>query len=248
MGIIRTPKHDNFTILDNTFLRDPELSFKAKGLMSWMLSCPDNWDFTVAGIVSCAKESRDAIRGMLKELEDAGYLVREFGREKSGKYGVNYELVEKPVRKNRSGKTVTDDQPQISTIKSNTKTGKKEKERKKGELPEPTVKVKGYKELISSLVENTTVQEKLLEYVYSKCSKERYLKNVQVEVLVNQLVKLSEKPEEQIKIIKQSLLKGWNGFYALKKTGKKSGYRTGAVAKKFTGETAKDEAGNEIVY
>lgn len=132
MSVIRVNKTRDYTVMSNYHLRDENLSLKAVGLMSWMLSLPDNWNFTTEGIVKCRKEGRDAIRGALKELEDAGYLVIKHGKDKGGKFTTSYTLYEqpkttntkgkarKPQRKNRNGKTESENSTQINTNKPST--------------------------------------------------------------------------------------------------------------------------------
>lgn len=140
MSVIRVNKTRDYTVMSNYHLKDNRLSLKAIGLMSWMLSLPDDWNFTTEGIVKCRKkEGRDAIRGALKELEDAGYLVIEHGNGKDGKFYTSYTLYEqpksveikekkaKPQRKNRNGKTVAENPTQINTNITNTNNQKTKK-------------------------------------------------------------------------------------------------------------------------
>ena len=99
MSIIRVQQHKNYTIMSNTHLRDKNLSLKAKGLMSQMLSLPPDWDFTVSGLVSINKESETAITGALKELKESGYLVVQKnypGNTTSGRIEYEYVLYEEP--------------------------------------------------------------------------------------------------------------------------------------------------------
>lgn len=97
MAVIRVEKTKNYTVMANYHLRDNRLSFKAKGLMSFMLSLPDDWDYTVAGLATCAKDGKDSVRGALKELENAGYLTRERARDKQGRLrSTDYVLSEEP--------------------------------------------------------------------------------------------------------------------------------------------------------
>ena len=97
MGVIRVEHNDNYTTMSNRHLRDERLSLRAIGLMSKMLALPDDWDYTVAGLVSIVKEGRDAVRKALMELEAAGYLVREQGRSAGGNFAANdYTLLEEP--------------------------------------------------------------------------------------------------------------------------------------------------------
>ena len=76
MAVIRTIKNDNYTTMSNYHLKDKELSLKAKGLLSMMLSLPDEWHYSVKGLKSICKESVNTINGILNELENNNYLVR----------------------------------------------------------------------------------------------------------------------------------------------------------------------------
>lgn len=76
MPIFRVNKTKNFTIVNNHILRNKDASLKAKGLLTWMLSCDDDWNFSLEGMKQCLKEGDDAIRSGLSELEDLGYLQR----------------------------------------------------------------------------------------------------------------------------------------------------------------------------
>ena len=76
MSIFRVNKSKNFTIINNHILRNRKASLKAKGLLSWMLSCDDEWNFSLEGMQRCLKEGEDAIKSALKELEELGYLNR----------------------------------------------------------------------------------------------------------------------------------------------------------------------------
>ena len=97
MGVIRVEHNANYTTMSNYHLRDERLSLRAIGLMSKMLSLPEDWDYTVKGLAAIVKEGRDAVRKALMELEAAGYLVREQGRSAGGNFSANdYTLYEEP--------------------------------------------------------------------------------------------------------------------------------------------------------
>lgn len=96
MGVIRVPHNDNFTMMANYHLKDKRLSLRAVGLMSKMLSLPDDWDYTVTGLAAICKEGREAVRKVLQELEEAGYLVRDQSREGGRFSGYDYNLYEQP--------------------------------------------------------------------------------------------------------------------------------------------------------
>lgn len=74
--IMRTEKNKNYTVMGNYHLRDKELSLKAKGLLSIMLSLPDGWNFSIQGLTTLSSDGETAIRSTLKELEQKGYLKR----------------------------------------------------------------------------------------------------------------------------------------------------------------------------
>ena len=100
MAIVRVPKVNNYTIMSNHHLIDPELSFKAKGLMSYMLSRPDNWDFTIEGLTHQNKEGADAIARIIRELEERGYVTRIRVRNQAGKFtDMEYRILECPLKK-----------------------------------------------------------------------------------------------------------------------------------------------------
>ena len=110
MAIVRVPKVNNYTIMSNHHLIDPELSFKAKGLMSYMLSRPDNWDFTIEGLAHQNKEGADAIARIIRELEERGYITRCRVRNQAGKFtDMEYKILECPLKKAAAERTETED-------------------------------------------------------------------------------------------------------------------------------------------
>lgn len=96
MSVFKIEKTKDFTIMSNYHLRDRNLSFKAKGLLSFMLSLPDDRDYSLKGLCAISKENRDAIRSTLKELQDNHYLEIEKVRGKKGYFEYNYLIYEKP--------------------------------------------------------------------------------------------------------------------------------------------------------
>ena len=99
MAEFRIEKSDGFTVMSNHHLRNPDLSLKAKGLLSQMLSLPDNWDYTLAGLAAINQEGKDAIRAAIVELEKAGYVERRQTRDENGKLAGNeYVIRECPVQ------------------------------------------------------------------------------------------------------------------------------------------------------
>jgi hypothetical protein len=95
--IFRVEKERNYTVMDNTFLRDPNLSLKAKGLMAYLLSLPDSWKVHVSELVNHFPDGITAIRNALKDLENSGYLVMQKLKTDKGKFaGTCYQIIENP--------------------------------------------------------------------------------------------------------------------------------------------------------
>lgn len=97
MAIFKIEKNKNYTVMSNYHLRDKNLSYKAKGLLSFMLSLPEDWDYSLAGLCAISKESRDGIRSILKELQENHYLIIEKVRGAKGYFEYNYLIYEKPL-------------------------------------------------------------------------------------------------------------------------------------------------------
>ena len=97
MAVFRVERNKGYTVMSNHHLRNKELSLKAKGLLSQMLSLPEDWDYTLAGLSHINREKIDAIREAIKELERAGYIVRSRERDEKGRLrGADYVIFEQP--------------------------------------------------------------------------------------------------------------------------------------------------------
>ena len=97
MAVFRIEKTRDYTVMSNHHLRDTDLSLKSKGLLSMMLSLPEDWNYTTRGLAKICKEGTDSIGSALKELERAGYIVRNRLRDSKGKIAdVEYIIYETP--------------------------------------------------------------------------------------------------------------------------------------------------------
>lgn len=93
--VFRVIKTKNYTMMSNQHLKDKRLTLKAKGLMSVMLSLPENWDYTLRGLSAISKEGVDAISEAVKELERSGYVIRNRKRDERGRLsGTEYLIYE----------------------------------------------------------------------------------------------------------------------------------------------------------
>ena len=127
MAVFRVNKNKDYTVMSNYHLKDANMSFKAKGLLSMMLSLPDDWDYSIKGIVSISKENKTSIQSALKELEENKYLKRTKKQNEKGQFEYIYDIYEKPwTEKPCMENLVTDNpctenMPQINTNIQNTK-------------------------------------------------------------------------------------------------------------------------------
>ena len=96
MSVFKITKNNNYTVMSNYHLRDKNLSYKAKGLLSFMLSLPDNWDYSMRGLEKISKENIKAIRTILQELEKNKYLVRTRKQGEYGRFYYDYSIYETP--------------------------------------------------------------------------------------------------------------------------------------------------------
>lgn len=137
MAVFRVERNKGYTVMSNHHLRNRDLTLKAKGLLSQMLSLPEDWDYTLAGLSHINRESIDAIRTAVWELEKAGYITRQQGRDEKGKMtAIAYTIyeqpqppeLEKPILENPTSDNPTSENPmQLNKDIQKTDLPKKEK-------------------------------------------------------------------------------------------------------------------------
>lgn len=125
--IIRVEKNRNYTVMSNQFLRNKQLSMKAKGLLAVCLSLPDDWDYSINGLVAICKESITAVRNAMKELESHGYMKINKLQNEKGHFQYEYVIYETPAIENLyvdnadMENLVVDNQLQLNTNQLSTK-------------------------------------------------------------------------------------------------------------------------------
>ena len=227
MGVIRVNKNKDYTTMSNYHFRDKELSLRAKGLLSQMLSLPEDWDYSIEGLASLNKEGVKAIRSTLQELEDRGYLIRTRVNDEKGHFAYVYDIFEKPQTEDLpyypqghavqghavQGHTLKD--RQLNTKELNTKDSKKER------------KSSSYNEIIDTLVTDPKLKEALIEFIKMRKLSKKPPTDHALELLIKKLNKMSSDPETQAEIVEQSILNNWQGFFPLKQIedGRKVNYR-----------------------
>lgn len=122
MAKVTVNKDKNFTVISNDIFKDMRISLKAKGLLTTMLSCPDNWNYTIEGLSKITKDGKASIRSALAELEEYGYLERKQLRNDRGVFtDLEYIVYEKPLSENRkTDNPISENRTQLNTNILNT--------------------------------------------------------------------------------------------------------------------------------
>ncbi|MBQ2639960.1 MAG: helix-turn-helix domain-containing protein [Bacilli bacterium] len=199
MAVFKIEKNKNYTVMSNYHLQDRNLSYKAKGLLSFMLSLPDDWDYSLKGLCKISKENETSIKTGLKELKDYGYLVIDKlfpNQTQSGKIEYRYNIYEIPITLNQEGENLpleiqsVENQRQINTniINTNNKEDKldkqissffNEKEHhiltidliKLGYIKEDDMRIFDYDELFNEYMNNGVSYRDLIKVVNYTCSR-----------------------------------------------------------------------------
>lgn len=224
MSVIRTIKNENYTTMCNTHLRDKNLSLKAKGLLSMMLSLPDKWHYSVKGLEGICKESKNTINSVLNELEDNNYLVRR-RRYCNGKISeweyiifennenhdeellhlknedIENEDIEIQDIENRDVYKIT---KELNTNRLNT-----------NEYKEKNIKKESVNSVIAEYTENKDLQDALHDFVDMRTKARKPLTVRAMKLSLNELDKLAVDDVTKIAIVNQSIVHSWLTFYKL---------------------------------
>lgn len=130
MGILRKIRKDNFTTVSNDYLQDESLSWKAKGVITFLMSLPDDWNVNISHLTKCSKDGRDAVMSALDEIVDHGYGRKIKTRAKNGTFdNFDFEVADSkmfpPISENPTLEKPTLENPTLLNTKQ-TKNGKKE--------------------------------------------------------------------------------------------------------------------------
>ena len=155
MAIFRVEKNTSYTVMSNHHLRNQRLSLKAKGLLSQMLSLPEDWDYTLQGLAHINQEGIDAIRAAVKELEKEGYITRSRVRKNNGQLGgAEYVIHEEPTSDASIQDQPTLENPtQVMPVQGNAMQLNKEETNKESQSKEKSNQIK----------ENYLVYEKIVK-------------------------------------------------------------------------------------
>ena len=221
MAIFRTHKNQNYTVMSNYHLKDKNMSLKAKGLLSVMLSLPDDWDYSLAGLIAICKENETAVKSALKELKDFGYIRIDKlmpNETESGRIEYVYNVYEQPqnIIKQEHKKQGLENQPienqpienqvQLNTNKQNTKESNTKKiKNKKNSKKDAKLDYIAKKCLEYDLDEN--IIELVCTFFSGLIDNGRLVTNEKINATLSVLAKVDT--QTQIKAIQLSLDKGY---------------------------------------
>lgn len=217
MSVARINKTEDYTVMSNSHFKNTEMSLKAKGLLSLMLSLPDNWDYSIAGLVTLSKDGKDSVMSALEELERFGYLERTRVTKQDGKFdGYIYDIYEepktvKPYAENpNTDKPNTENPPQSNTNTSNTKKTKT-KESNKHRV------IKAFPCLESLENFNDELLDTLQDFVDMRKKQKSPMSEKAMKLLMSKLHELSGgNVQNMIELLNQSILNGWKSIYPVK--------------------------------
>ena len=228
MAIVRVVKNKDYTVMSNAHLHDKRLSLKAVGLLSIVLSLPDDWHYTVKGLVGSVKDGERAVNGALSELKQCGYLQvnKLYPNSERSKIEYQYVFYEKPqdlqnvpleqdiqnVDLQNVGIQNVDLQnvgAYINTNKQNTK------ELNTNEYKEKNIKKESVNSVLAEYTENKDLQDALHDFVDMRTKVRKPLTVRAMKLSLNELDKLAIDDVTKIAIVNQSIVHSWLTFYKL---------------------------------
>lgn len=231
MAVIRVEKTQDYTVMSNYHFKDQRLSLKAKGLISEMLSLPDEWDYSIAGLVAINQENESAIKSALKELKQAGYLeIRKIlpNKDNNGRIDYEYILHEMPIQQGKIQEVEiqpleilpteiqgVENQGQLNTNilntkESNTNVIKKESRKKES----------GYDAIMDSvsfIKNDPELRESIVSFIKMRKMIKKPLTDDALKLNINKAYKLAKGDPVIMKaIFEQSVMNSWQGVFELK--------------------------------
>lgn len=207
MSVVRVNKTKNFTVMSNLHFKEKKMSLKSKGLLSLMLSLPDGWDYSIAGLVTLSKDGKDSVMTALAELEEFGYLTRTRITDKKGRFsGVEYQIFEEPqpVSENPiSDKSNEENPPQLNTKESNIK-----------ELNKDNIYIEEFENILSEEVSNESLRQLYREYIEMRESINAPITVRGLRMLVQRCERLANMDVElQKALVEAAIINNWKNVY-----------------------------------
>ena len=233
MAIVRVVKNKDYTVMSNAHLHDKRLSLKAVGLLSIVLSLPDDWHYTVKGLVGSVKDGERAVNGALSELKQCGYLQvnKLYPNSERSKIEYQYVFYEKPqgiqnvpleqdlqnVGLQNVGLQNVGLQNVGAYINTNKQSTNKQntKELNTNEYKEKNNKKESVNSVIAEYTENKDLQDALHGFVEMRNKARKPLTARAMKLSLNKLNELALDDVTKIAIVNQSIVHSWLTFYKL---------------------------------
>ena len=216
MAVIRVNKTADYTVMSNTHFKDNEMSLKAKGLLSLMLSLPDNWDYSINGLVAICKENKTTIKTTLNELKSFGYLVitkKNPNETQSGRFEYEYNIYEQPHKKQAQEKQGVEilpleNPPQLNTkeLSTNKSSTKEKKERKKT----------SFDDILAAYTTDEKTLELLGEWLKVRKAKRAAMTDRAIQLNIDKLDNLAKASGLSVNTyLEEVICRGWGSFFPL---------------------------------
>lgn len=213
--VFRVEKNREFVVMNHKFLREKQMSLKAKGLLALCLSLPDDWEYSLSGLVAICKESQTSIRSALKELEEFKYLKRNRMKDAKGQFIYEYVLYELPY----TGFVHTENQhtQNVHTEKQHAENVRQQST----DLPSTDLqsidresKEKEIENILIDSVHNHELYELYKDYIQMRAEMDAPLTAKGLQMLIKRNEKLSKNNVKvQCLLLENSILNGWKNVF-----------------------------------
>lgn len=237
MSVIKVNKTKDYTIMSNYHFKERNMSLKAKGLLSLMLSLPEDWDYSIAGLVAICKENETAIKSTLDELKEFGYLevIKHMPtKENGGRIEYEYIVYEQKIHRVNTEMEVKFGNELIQELEKQGienlgvevlgvenpvqyNTNNKELNNKKLNNNKKESEI----DVILSNVEDEILRYTLTEFIKMRKSIKKPMTSHALELLIKKLYKMTDDKEKRCEILERSILNGWQDIYEIKTDFKK---------------------------
>ena len=224
MSVVRVHKNANYTVMSNRHFKERGMSLKAKGLLSLMLSLPDDWNYSVSGLVTLSKDGKDSVMAGLGELEKFGYLKRDRTVDSKGRFsGIEYHIYEhpqsdipiadKPISANQnSGKSNAENQSQLNTNSINYESNKvlRESNIDKGEKD---FSISDYEDILS-IISNIDLKNMYVDYIETRRNMGAPISRRGLSMLIDRCDRLSNfNNGRAMQLLERAIINGWKNVY-----------------------------------
>ena len=224
MSVIRVQKTKDYTVMSNAHFREKNMSLKAKGLLSLMLSLPDDWNYSIEGLIAICKENGTAIKSTLKELKEFGYLKVEKTQNEKGVFEYIYNIYENPQAENPSIENPPMENPQMEnpSVENELLLNTDESITNKSNTKKVNTKRVNTKDIDVYFPLDEKLNESFKDYIEYRKGIRKPLKGKGIELAIKKLDSLTADNDIKIEIINQSIMNGWTGLFPLKSDSKNS--------------------------